>query len=302
MKFGPRFACIALLAASSAQSRPLYAEEAEQDAVHACARAYEQAQEQRHAGALVSARDELSRCEQNDCPAFIRTDCARWLAEVVAEQPTLLLVAKRGPAELSEVRVSIGDRVLVERLSGQAIDLDPGSYDLRFETAGSAPVLRHVLVQSGQKNQRVDVTFEPLTEAAPPSRSEGSAPSGSSASSAGPRAVEIDAGSSRVLPWTLLAVGAAGLVTGVGLDVWARTDEQHLADSCSPNCSDAQLRPVRNKYFIGDLSAGVGLASISLATYLFLTSSPHGPSARAPLPLSVAVGENSLFAGYRGQF
>jgi len=302
MKYGPRLACIALLAASSAESRALYAEEVEPDALHACARAYEQAQEQRHAGALVSARDELSRCEQNDCPAFIRSDCARWLGEVVAEQPTLLVVAKRGARELSEVRVSIGDRVLAERLSGQPIDLDPGSYDLRFETAGSAPVLRHVLVQSGQKNQRVEVAFEPLPgEAAPPS-SGASAPSGSAAPSAGPRAIAIDARPSRVLPWTLLAVGAAGLVTGVGLDVWGRTDEQRLTDSCAPDCSDAQLRPVRNKYLIGDLSAGIGLASISLAAYLFLTSSPHEPSARAPLPLSVAVGQKSLFAGYRGQF
>jgi hypothetical protein len=301
MKSGPRLACIALLAALGAHSRALYAQAAEQDALHACAHAYEQAQEQRHAGALVSARDELSRCEQNDCPAFIRSDCTRWLGEVVAEQPTLLLVAKRGASELSEVRVSIGDRVLAERLSGQPIDLDPGSYDLRFETAGSAPVLRHVLVQSGQKNQRVEVAFEPLSEQPTPSRSGGSAP-GASASLAAPRALESDARRSRVLPWTLLAVGAAGLVTGVGLDLWARTDEQRLADSCSPDCSDAQLRPVRNKYFVGDLSAGIGLASISVAAYLFLTRPPLQASVRAPLPLSVAVGQNSLFAGYRGQF
>lgn len=302
MRGGPRLACLALLAVSSAASRSLYAEEAEQDALHTCARAYEQAQEQRHAGALVSARDELSRCEQDDCPAFIRSDCARWLGEVVAEQPTLLLVAKRGALELSDVRVSIGERVLAERLSAQPIDLDPGSYDLRFETAGSPPVLRHVLVQSGQKNLRVEVEFEPLPpEAVPPSARAGAA-SGASASSTTSGTLDGNARTSRVLPWTLLAVGAAGLVSGVGLDIWARSDEQRLADSCAPDCTDAQLRPVRNKYLIGDLSAGMGLASISLAAYLFLTSPPHEPRARAPLPLSVAVGENGLFAGYRGQF
>jgi hypothetical protein len=43
-----------------------------------CARAYEEGQELRKSGQLLSARTALQSCARDDCPGFIRSDCAAW--------------------------------------------------------------------------------------------------------------------------------------------------------------------------------------------------------------------------------
>ncbi|MET0794560.1 MAG: hypothetical protein ABW061_23775, partial [Polyangiaceae bacterium] len=198
--------------------------------VQECAQAYENSQEHRRAGALSSARSEFARCEQADCPEFIRIDCARWSKEAELAQPTVVFSAKRGALDLSAVRVSVGERVLVERLQGQAVELDPGEYDFQFETAGSATITRHAVVRAVDKEQLVQVEFAGLAES-----SAAFHPAGPSESVSKPSARELPrpgAGPprarSRVLPWTLLAFGAASLGTGVGLSLWGRADENRL--------------------------------------------------------------------------
>ena len=54
------------------------------DEADACAAAAEEAQPKRRAGKLVDARAALMKCSRTGCPAFIRTDCTRWLTEVDA--------------------------------------------------------------------------------------------------------------------------------------------------------------------------------------------------------------------------
>src|SRR5688572_327535 len=64
--------------------------------VQACAQAYEDAQVQRNKGQLKSAQDQLRICVQDECPDFVRTDCALWLSEVAAELPSVAFAAVDG--------------------------------------------------------------------------------------------------------------------------------------------------------------------------------------------------------------
>src|SRR3954471_19102099 len=80
-----------------------------------CARAYEQGQEQRNSGQLLAARADLQVCAQDQCADFIRADCVTWYGEVQSEVPTVVFAVRGGGRDLTDVRISIGERRLVSR-------------------------------------------------------------------------------------------------------------------------------------------------------------------------------------------
>jgi hypothetical protein len=287
---------VALVGASAAPARAESA--ASSYALQACALAYENSQEHRGSGALSVARSELARCSQSDCPEFIRSDCAQWSKELEAEQPTVVFAAKRSGTDLTEVRVSIGDRLLAEGLPARAIELDPGSYDLQFETPGSSAIVKHVLIRTGYKNVPVQVEFAPGL--ARPEASPASASVSRMTAASGSHAVPSSDGPG-VLPWGLLGLGAASIGAGAGFALWGHESENHLRDTCSPNCPGSEVRPVHTKYVVGDLSVGVGLVSVSVAAYLFLSHRASEQAAPA-LPVSVVAGPGSASMAYGVRF
>jgi len=275
-------------------------------ATRECARAYETSQVQRGAGAISSARSEFERCRRADCPEFIRNDCSRWAKELEAEQPTVILSAKRGSRMLTKVRVSIGSRVLVQQLDEQAVELDPGEYDFRFESADGGVAISHALIQAGNKDRLVQVEFDALARepgADSPLRVAPKAAAAHRASNQEPPTAPSEvARNPQALPWVLLAVGAASLGTGVGLSVAGHSDELRLRETCSPRCSDAQVAPVHTKYLLSDISFGVGLASLSAAAYLFLRHPNSEPRAEATAPLAVVASASGIQAAYGARF
>ncbi len=296
---------VALAAIATATSAAVFAQgPAPSASVRECAQAYESSQDHRRADALSLARSEFARCARDDCPEFIRTDCTRWSKEAAVAQPSVVFTAKRGDRDLNDVRVSLADRVMLERLPGQAVELDPGSYDLQFETSGSAAITRHVVVRAGDKDLLVQVEFPAAAERRLAARAKGASAASVARSAAAERRSTALAASDgpRVLPWTLLALGAASLGTGVGLSVWGRSDENQLRDSCAPNCTDAQVKAVHTKYVLGDLSVGVGLLSVSLAAYLFVSDRDSERATSGALPLSVVPGPRGALAVYGARF
>jgi len=272
-------------------------------AVQECARAYEDSQEQRSAGALSSARLEFERCRRDDCPTFIRRDCARWFNELEAEQPSVIFSAKRGTRELSNVRVSTAGRVLLERLNSQAIELDPGEYDFRFEASDGSVIVQHARIQTGNKDRLVQVEFaSPAPAPTAAARPSGFTKTATTREPSEKRATATSSSGPGVLPWVLLGVGAASVATGAGLAVWGRSNELDLRHSCSPNCTDAQVEPVRAKYLASNISFGVGLVSLSAAAYLFLSRPSSEPTATGTLPVTVVASPSSIQASYGARF
>jgi hypothetical protein len=266
--------------------------------LQACALAYESSQEHRQGGALLVARSELARCSQDHCPEFMRNDCAQWSSEIAAEQPTVLLAATRGGTSVSKVRVTVGDRVLAERLPSAAIELDPGSYDIRFEALDSPAVVQHAVILIGEKNRRMQVDFASTPELASEKRN----PQSGTASIPPPAELAPRSKASQVLPWALLAIGSASVGAGLGFAAWGHGDENHLRKTCSPNCTDAELQPARTKYVLGDASFGIGLISLSVATYLLLARPPSKSSANLGLPVAIDIRPNGVFTTYGARF
>lgn len=219
----------------------------------ACVQAYEGAQEKRLAGMLRAAREDLSGCTQATCPAFMRTDCARWLEEIEAAQPTVVFVVRLGARDLEEVTVTCNDQQLADHLDGRAIAIDPGRQVCRFEAAGVQPATTELMMVEGHKRRVVEIALQavpPPPRPAPPP----------------PRPVKR---ASLVAPLVLSGVALAGVGGFVGFGVSGLNAEHRLRDECSPGCSPDDLAPVRRRYALADVSLGLGLLAAAAAGYLY---------------------------------
>lgn len=251
-----------------------------------CASAYEESQVSRKAGRLTNARVTLQLCAREECPDFIRSDCATWYDEVLGEVPTIVFAARSQGRDLVDVQVSLDGRELVSRIDGQALELDPGEYDFSFSAPGMQPLTQRSVIVRGERNRLIQVELTPVdagpTTPLPP---------------APPAKI---AGRSLLLPGVLAGVGVAGLAGFAALAASGRASESRLEDSCAPNCTAAQIGDVRTKYLVADVSLGVGVASLALGAYFFFSQS-SAPAARGPA-LSVQASARGAGVAYGGAF
>src|SRR5690349_6253023 len=118
-----------------------------------CVDAYDASQRARRDGKLREARDRLFVCSNLACPEVVKPQCTQWLAEVEASLPTIVLEAHDGDGNpLSDVRVSIDRGLISERLTGRALEVDPGDHVVRFEVDNKVVEL-HVVATEGVKLQ-----------------------------------------------------------------------------------------------------------------------------------------------------
>jgi hypothetical protein len=189
------WAC-ALVAAGAAN--PTLAR-AEPSAADQCIAAAEQSQPLRHDGKLRAARQKLLACSRPECPAVVRADCTKWLADLDGVMPKVVLSAvdSRG-ADLADVRVSFDGEIVAQRLDGKEIEIDPGTHTVRFERAGSAPIEQQVVVRETERHRVLTATFASARPSSPEPL-----PSPEPQAAAG--------GRSLALPITLIGAGAAGV-------------------------------------------------------------------------------------------
>jgi hypothetical protein len=235
---------------------------------------------------LLQARTELATCAQDACPGFIRSDCLNWDGEVRAEVPTVVFAARSAGRDLSDVQVSVGQRVLTSHIDGEAIELDPGEYDFVFTAAGLMPLTQHVLLARGERNRLL------RAELSPPAKDAGAG---------GELAPKALAPRSWVLPVVFGGFGAIGLAGFGVFGAWGHAAESNLKDTCSPQCSKGQISSVRTKYAVADISLAVGVASLGLATYFALREGSEQP-AQLSSPIDVQATAHGLCATYQGAF
>jgi hypothetical protein len=260
---------------------------------NSCPSAYEQAQELRAAGRLREARHKLEVCVAPACSEFVRAECSRWLVEVEASLPSVVLVAKRAGKEADNVRVFCDDEPLVENLDGKAIVVDPGPHTLRFLISGMDPVSENLVFREGEKNRLITVEF--ASNVQPAVVSPGSPP--------------IDAAkpTTQTTKWLPYGLGGLGVLGVAGFAVLGLVGNSELAErerTCAPACSNSQVGSVRTMYHLADLSLGIGVVSLGVAGYLLITSPresmPRG-TARAP-ELDVHFLQGGGYAALRAHF
>jgi hypothetical protein len=229
-----------------------------------CVQASEKGLDARDRGALRAARAHFVTCAADACPKAMRVDCARWLDEVDTSLPTIVVGAKdaRG-ADLFDVRVRVDNDPIDDVQSGRPIVLDPGPHVVRFER-GKPPAVEvrevKVLLRTGERNRSVLATMGGANE---PEKATKEEPSSSSVPTA---------------TWIFGAVGLVALGSFGTFGVLGLQEKDRLHTACSPNCNDRDVSALRADYLIADISLGVGIVALGLATYFLLTND-RAPSA-----------------------
>jgi hypothetical protein len=270
-------ALAAVLFAENASS----AEPTPDDEKRACFRAVDEAQRLHIAHKLVEARDQFLVCARPVCPALFRSDCVRWLAEVEAALPSVVLGAKDAQGQdLIDVHVSMDGRRVTDRLEGTSIAVDPGPHVFRFEWEAHGAVERQAVIREGEKDRLVSASFPvaplvPVPREAVTSRGASSIPAGA---------------------WILGGLGVAGGVGFAALYFSADTQVNNLrASGCAPNCN---VTSARTTLTLGYVSLGLGVASMGVATTWFLISRSRRETTAISIESTPGGGKASLVIVY----
>ena len=236
-----------------------------------CISAYEQTQTLRKDGKPLAAKAQAAVCARDACPALLTKDCTKWLAELEATIPTVVLDARTPAGGLrTDVRVKVDGVALTEKLDLKPLALEPGSHTFVFEAVGSAPAERTILLRDGEKNKKVTVTLAPAADAS---------------------------GTARPIPvgvWIFGGVSVVALATSAVFAIDGLGKKSDL-DSCKPRCSPSDVDAMSSSFTFADVALGAGVMAGAAAVYLFLSrgpveatasSSARGPSSSAALRAS----------------
>jgi len=253
-----------------------------------CLSASENSLSLRNQHKLREARAALLICAAPSCPADIRAECTRRVGEVNVAIPTIVFEAKDASGnDLSAVRVSMDGQLLIERLEGTALSIDPGVHGFMFETPGQSPVVKQLVIREGEKDRRELVAFGGAAVAnagGPIAPSAGAAPAGApagSAAAAGPTTVVAggatpDSGASSG-GWStqakigvgLGAAGAVGLVTGVVFGIVSNSRASAFNSAgCSTGAPNDGPAGCQSKH--DSVSSARGLAVVGLVSGVVL--------------------------------
>ena len=237
-----------------------------------CPDSYEKAQEERAAGHLKAALVHLQSCIDPSCAKFIRDDCVRWMEQVESALPTVVFAAQRAGQDLTNVEVSCDGEPLMSTLGGKAVPMDPGPHDFSFTVPGLAPIQRQTLIREGERNRMIVVEFGVANESIASTTASADANLRTE-----PRPHKTIA---YYLPYGLAGLGVLGGAGFALFGIQGNSQKGDLERTCSPHCQSSQVDSVRTKYLLADTCLAVGLVSLGVATYLFLTRHSRGASDR----------------------
>lgn len=236
-----------------------------------CVDAYEAAQVAMRRAQLANARAQIRVCLDEACPGMLRTDCAQWLKDVDARQPTIVLEMKGERGEtLSDVAVTLDGAPLAERIDGRGLEVDPGDHTLVFTPRGHAPIELKYVVKEGEKLQRVTAELPRRDE--PAKRDVLPAPK---------------ATSKAPIPWTVYALGGLGIAAAGGFAYFGVSGlgKKDDLEGCKPDCAHDDVIAVRTRFIAADVLLGVSLVSLAAAGIILFTrgNAPQTAILREPL-------------------
>jgi hypothetical protein len=223
----------------------------------ACLAAHEEAttlltQKKPHA-----AHDKFVACARSECPTVVRKECGDQLTAVEKDAPTVALEARdEAGADTTEVKVTMDGSPLAERLTGSAVDVEPGEHVFRFERADGKSIEQKILVVEGDKNRKVVADFASLVPRSPPG--------GGDSRPGTPH-------EPKKIPVLAYVAGGVGIIGLGGFTLFALTGkgaEKDLASSCNPNCTNDQLSSVKRDYLFADVSLVIGVVAVATAVIL----------------------------------
>jgi hypothetical protein len=228
------------------------------------------AQQAQNEDKLVHARELARTCTALACPGLIISDCARWLNDLEQRIPSVVFeVRVDGEPNLTAAILADGQPVQ-EWTRGEAMRLDPGEHQFRFELGNFPPLTQKVLLAEGMRYRVVTADFKSEKPAgvqtAPPA-------AGATSPTSPSQPIAPAARPTPFIVYPLLGLGAAGVGSFAVFALLGKSKQNDLENptsGCKPNCTDSDLKPMKTSYLIGDISLGVGIASLAAASIIYL--------------------------------
>jgi len=244
------------------------------EAANVCVTAAGNAQDLRAAHRLREARAALLVCSQRQCNSVVRGDCERWLKEVDAQTPSVVVraVDARGRDVLG-VHVTIDDAP--GDLDGRPVTVDPGQRRVRAQAKSGAVAEQRVLVASGEKARVIELKFDVALE------EDGTAHVAPATAKPPPEETPPPAhASTNVAPYVLGGIGAVSLLVFGYFEASGHSGYSDLENSCgrTQSCTDAQLDPVKGKFVGAGVSLAIGLVAIGAAVITYVVGKPSKPA------------------------
>ncbi|HXI29292.1 MAG TPA: hypothetical protein VNG89_12730, partial [Vicinamibacterales bacterium] len=217
-----------------------------------CLSRYEEAQVARRARRLLDSRAALRACSGVACPSAIRADCVDWLDQVSHSIPSLVVTARARGADVLDVKVFIDGKLATERLTGFALEIDPGLHKFRFESPPWPVIEREILASEGVKDRPIEVEFAPPL----------------------PTAAQLAARETAPKPFRLErsdyvfgGIALAGFATLAYFGGTGLYDAHHSETTCGSYCSPSHVDAIRTKLVIADIGMAVAFVALALGLY-----------------------------------
>jgi hypothetical protein len=248
-------ALVAVTAASAAHAAGVKKE---------CVEASTIGQTRRDEEKLLEAREKMLLCARDQCPSVVRSHCARWLTDIEAQIPSVVVrVLDADGSDRVDAKATMDGKPL--NLDGKPVMVDPGEHVIAVEAPDAPRKEQKVLLVDREKSRLLNIQL-------PSKKKADAAVVNASATPTPARRIPTGA-------WIVGGVGLAGLASAAYFGLAARKQLDVLKNGCSPDCTDAQTKPGRTDAVIADVSLGVGLAGV-VGALLWVAFAP--PSGSAP--------------------
>lgn len=280
---------LAPLSAAAQQAGPAAASDAPPSRAQ-CIDAHRNAQELKLSGKLLEARNEVAICSSAGCPGPLIIDCGGWISELEQNTPSLVFEVTLDGKPVTDAKVFVDDQPVTD--FAQALKLNPGRHTVRAELPSFEPQLQDLVLAEGMRARVITIAFRSPEPAPVPSTAPAREPAGPA-----PLSQPAPQRPTPVLVYPLLGVGAAGLATFGVFSLIGKAKQSDLEKTCEPECTDDDLSPMKTAYLVGDISAGVGAASLIVAGVLYFTRPAEKVGATPPPRVAVVpIGKNPLQA------
>jgi hypothetical protein len=252
------FAVSSPLAARAQDAAAPAAERSPPDPVLVCLDNHTEGQQLRRDGKLIESRDAFRQCSATACPSEIIRDCLGWMEEVDKQIPSVSFAVTADGASRADAQVYIDDVLVLDKLSGRAMPVNPGPHRVRVVLPPFAPFEEQVVFTEGDKFRMVDVKFaSPRATPDVAATTPGAAP-------------EVE--KARPVPVATYVFGGLGIAAALSGGAWGISNvalRSDMEEECSPNCSDRSIAVLKQRALIADISWGVSIVSLATAATIY---------------------------------
>ena len=232
----------------------------------ACFDASEQAQKLKASKKLSDARQQFIICARETCPQAVRVECAKSLAEVESAVSTIVIRARDAEGkDLIDVKVFVDGNLLLPKLEGTAVSVDPGAHKFRYELPNGKSVEEDVLIAEGEKDRVIRADFKD-TSTGPGGGGGGGGGETHGGGGAGP------------VPWIIGGVGLASLGVFIGLQVDAQGTYSNYKNGCgvTKTCDPGAVNSLGTEFGVSGVFLAVGAAALVTGVTWIIVSAVSG--------------------------